>query len=146
MTNLYRRIVRRWVVGLAAAALVVLAAPTLDGLAAEDLPTAAPESVGMSSERLQRIDEYFQRFVDEGKIAGAVSLVARHGKVVHHSAVGMNHLEVETPMSTDQIFVLMSMTKPIVSTALMMLFEEGRFRLDDPVSYTHLTLPTIYSV
>ena len=135
MTNLYRRIVRRWVVGLAAAAaLAVLAAPTLNGLAAEDLPTAAPESVGMSSERLQRIDEYFQRFVDEGKIAGAVSLVARHGKVVHHSAVGMNHLEVETPMSTDQIFVLMSMTKPIVSTALMMLFEEGRFRLDDPIA------------
>ena len=72
MTNLYRRIVQRWVVGLAVA-LAVLAAPTLDGLAAEDLPTAAPESVGMSSERLQRIDEYFQRFVDEGKIAGAVT-------------------------------------------------------------------------
>jgi len=136
MTRLYRQHERgRWVAGLAgAAALAVLVVPTLQVRAAEDLPMAAPESVGMSSERLQRVDDYFQRFVDEGQIAGAVSLVARHGKVVHHSAVGMNHLEQNTPMTTDQIFVLMSMTKPMVSTALMMLFEEGRFRLDDPIS------------
>lgn len=101
---------------------------------AADLPMAQPESVGISSERLQRIDDYFQRFVDEGKIAGAVSLVARKGKVVHHSAVGWKYREENIPMRTDTIFTLMSMTKPIVSTALMMLFEEGHFRLDDPIS------------
>jgi CubicO group peptidase (beta-lactamase class C family) len=136
MTNLFRQTERRrWMAGLAmVAGLAVLVAPSLQVRAAEDLPLASPESVGMSSDRLQRIDDYFQRFVDEGKIAGAVSLVARHGKVVHHSAVGLNHREANTPMTADQIFVLMSMTKPIVSTALMMLFEEGRFRLDDPIS------------
>lgn len=99
-----------------------------------DLPMAQPESVGVSSERLQRIDDYFQRFVDQGQIAGAVSLVARRGKVVHHSAVGWRYREENIPMTTDTIFTLMSMTKPIVSTALMMLFEEGHFRLDDPIS------------
>ncbi|GJM13479.1 MAG: serine hydrolase [Pseudohongiella sp.] len=98
------------------------------------MPTATPESVGMSSERLQRIDDYFQRFVDNDQIAGAVSLVARHGRVVHHSAVGLKYREENIPMTTDTIFALASMTKPIVSTALMMLFEEGRFRLDDPIS------------
>ena len=101
---------------------------------ADTMPTAKPESVGMSSERLTRIDDYFQRFVDSGEIAGAVSLVARHGKVVHHSAVGLKYREENLPMTTDTIFALASMTKPIVSTALMMLFEEGRFRLDDPIS------------
>ena len=102
--------------------------------AAEDLPLVPAESVGMSAERLQRIDDYFQRFIDDGQIAGAVTLVARRGKVVHHSAVGWRHREAELPMTTDAIFTLMSMTKPIVSAGLMMLFEEGRFRLDDPIS------------
>ena len=102
--------------------------------AAEELPTVSPESVGMSSERLQRVDDYFQRFVDDDLIAGAVTLVARRGKVVHHSAVGWNYREQSLPMTTDTIFTLMSMTKPIVSTALMMLFEEGYFRLDDPIA------------
>ena len=95
---------------------------------------ASPETVGMSSERLARVDEYFQRFIDDNQIAGAVALVARHGKVVHHSAVGWKHKEADLPMTTDAIFTMMSMTKPIVSAGLMMLFEEGRFRLDDPIS------------
>ena len=102
--------------------------------AAEDLPVATPESVGMSAERLERVNEYFQRFVDERRIAGAVTLIARKGKVVHHSAVGWKYREEEIPMTTDTIFTLMSMTKPIVSAALMMLFEEGRFLLDDPIA------------
>lgn len=102
--------------------------------AAEELPTVSPESVGMSSERLQRVDDYFQRFVDDDLIAGAVTLVARRGKVVHHSSVGWNYREESLPMTTDTIFTLMSMTKPIVSTALMILFEEGYFRLDDPIA------------
>ena len=95
---------------------------------------ASPETVGMSSERLARVDEYFQRFIDDNQIAGAVALVARHGKVVHHSAVGWKHKEANLPMTTDAIFTMMSMTKPIVSAGLMMLFEEGRFRLDDPIA------------
>lgn len=111
---------------------LTLQAPRI--MAAEELAMAVPESVGMSSERLQRIDDYFQRFVDDNQIAGAVSLVARHGKVVHLSAVGWNNREQNMPMTTDSIFYLASMTKPIVSAALMMLFEEGRFRLDDPIS------------
>lgn len=114
-----------------ATALMLLSA---SALAAEKLVVAKPESVGMSSERLQRIDDYFQRFVDANQIAGAVSLVARHGKIVHLSAVGSRYREQNIPMTTDSIFYLASMTKPIVSTALMMLFEEGRFRLDDPIS------------
>jgi CubicO group peptidase (beta-lactamase class C family) len=113
---------------------VAVSALTWQLRAAEDLPTVTPESVGMSSERLQKIDDYFQRFVDADQIAGAVTLVARRGKVVHYSAVGSKYREENIPMTPDSIFALASMTKPIVSTALMMLFEEGRFRLDDPIS------------
>jgi len=112
----------------------ILLLSTTGTWASENLPTVSPESVGISSERLARIDDFFQRFVDDRQIAGAVTLVARHGKIVHHSAVGYNYREQNTPMTTDTIFYLASMTKPIVSTALMMLFEEGRFRLDDPIS------------
>ena len=128
---------RRWTTRLAivtACAAVAVATLTTRPRAAEDLPMASPESVGMSSERLARVDEYFQRFIDDDQIAGAVALVARHGKVVHHTAVGWKHKEANLPMTTDAIFTLMSMTKPIVSAGLMMLFEEGRFRLDDPIA------------
>ena len=128
---------RRWTTQLAivtACAAVAVATLTTRPRAAEDLPMASPESVGMSSERLARVDEYFQRFIDDDQIAGAVALVARHGKVVHHTAVGWKHKEANLPMTTDAIFTLMSMTKPIVSAGLMMLFEEGRFRLDDPIA------------
>ena len=128
---------RRWTTRLAvvtACAVVAAATLTTRPRAAEDLPMASPETVGMSSERLARVDEYFQRFIDDNQIAGAVALVARHGKVVHHSAVGWKHKEADLPMTTDAIFTMMSMTKPIVSAGLMMLFEEGRFRLDDPIA------------
>ena len=128
---------RRWTTRLAvvtACAAVAVATLTTRPRAAEDLPMASPETVGMSSERLARVDEYFQRFIDDNQIAGAVALVARHGKVVHHSAVGWKHKEANLPMTTDAIFTMMSMTKPIVSAGLMMLFEEGRFRLDDPIA------------
>ncbi len=118
------------VLGLVAAVVATSSGPK----AAVDLPMAEPESVGMSSERLQRVDEYFQRFIDDNQIVGAVTLIARKGQVVHHSALGWKYKEQNIPMSTDTIFGLASMTKPIVSTALMMLFEEGRFRLDDPIS------------
>ena len=93
-----------------------------------------PESVGMSSARLARIREYIDGYMQRGEIAGAVTLVARHGSIVHFEAQGQRYKEENAPMRTDTIFSLQSMTKPIVSTALMLLFEEGRFRLIDPVA------------
>ena len=128
-----RRRVLRPAVGVLSLVVAVVATSSRPRAAA-DLPMAEPESVGMSSERLQRIDEYFQRFIDNNQIVGAVTLVARKGQVVHHSALGWKHKETNAAMTTDTIFGLASMTKPIVSTALMMLFEEGRFRLDDPIA------------
>ena len=101
---------------------------------AQHLPMASPESVGMSSERLERLDAAMQRYIDADMVAGVVTLVARKGEVVHLKAQGHRYIEGRNPMGTDDIFVIMSMTKPIVSTALMMLFEEGYFLLDDPIS------------
>ncbi len=96
--------------------------------------TASPEEVGMSSERLGRIAATIQRSVDEGRIAGGVALVARHGKVVYLQAVGMADRDAKKPMRTDSIFRICSMSKPLTSAAVMMLYEEGRFTLNEPVS------------
>ena len=103
--------------------------PDMDGV-----PTAAPETVGMSSERLERLDDVMQAYIDRNETAGIVALVARRGKVVHFSALGQRDAESGAPMTHDAIFRIASMTKPIVSTALMMLYEEGRFQLRDPIS------------
>lgn len=113
-------------VGLATAPADI---PKMDGL-----PTAEPEAVGMSSERLQRLDRVMQGYVDRDEVAGVVTLVARHGKVVHFSALGERNVESGSPMTHDSIFRIASMTKPIVSTALMMLYEEGYFQLRDPIA------------
>jgi CubicO group peptidase (beta-lactamase class C family) len=99
-----------------------------------DLPMAKAETVGMSSTRLARVHDFIQGYIDRNEIAGAVTLVARKGKVVHLDAQGLRYKEEKLPMEKDTIFSLMSMTKPIVTTALMMLWEEGRFMLDDPIS------------
>jgi CubicO group peptidase (beta-lactamase class C family) len=116
------------VIGFVAAVAAILPA------AGGDLPMAKAETVGMSSKRLERIRQYIQGYLDRGEIAGAVTLVARKGKVVHFDAQGLRYKEENAPMQEDTIFSLMSMTKPIVSAALMMLWEEGRFMLDDPIS------------
>ena len=100
----------------------------------QKLPVAKPEEAGMSSSRLQRINSLMQHYVDEQKIAGIVSMVARHGKVVHFEQFGMMDIEGKKPIQTDAIFRIASMTKPIISVAVMILFEEGHFQLDDPVS------------
>ena len=97
-------------------------------------PEVAPESVGLSSERLDRIGRNIQKSVDENRIAGAVSLVARRGKIGYFKAFGLSNREDRKPMQTDQIFRICSMTKPITSVAVMMLYEEGRFLLNEPVS------------
>jgi CubicO group peptidase (beta-lactamase class C family) len=102
--------------------------------AAQGLPTGKAESVGLSSERLQRIATAVQHNIDEKRIAGAVTLVARRGSVVWFKAQGMADAEAGKPMRPDTLFRICSMTKPITSVAVMMLYEEGRFLLDDPVS------------
>ena len=94
----------------------------------------SPESVGVSSERLSLISTKFQKYCDDGKTAGIVTLAARHGKVFHHHAWGHQNLETNTPMSLDSIFRIYSMTKPIVSVALMQLHEQGEFHLNDPIA------------
>ena len=93
-----------------------------------------PEEVGLSSERLARIDEHLTRnYVNPGKIAGCMTLVARHGEIVHCSPLGLRDLERGRPMERDTLFRIYSMTKPITSVALMSLYEEGHFALGDPV-------------
>jgi CubicO group peptidase (beta-lactamase class C family) len=98
------------------------------------LPTAAPESVGLSSERLERITRATQKAIDEGRLAGGLTLVARHGKIAYFKAMGDADREAKIPMRTDHIFRICSMTKPITNTAVMMLYEDGRFMLNQPVS------------
>ncbi|MDE0420852.1 MAG: serine hydrolase [Gammaproteobacteria bacterium] len=99
-----------------------------------EIPVAEPESVGMSSERLLRIDAAMQRHIDAGNIQGAVTAVARRGKVVHFKAHGLMDVEAERPMSRDAIFIMMSSTKPVLGVAAMMMIEAGLIRPDDPVS------------
>lgn len=96
-------------------------------------PLARPESAGMSSARLERLDELIQRYVNEEKLAGAVTLVARNGRIVHLHADGYQDIESGKTMKIDSIFRLYSMTKPVTATALLMLYEQGYFQLDDPL-------------
>ena len=101
---------------------------------AADLPTADPESVGLSSARLANIKKVFDAKVKAGDFPGYVALVARKGKVVYHEAYGVQNLATKAPMAKDSIFRVYSMTKPIVSVAAMTLVEEGKMKLSDPVS------------
>jgi CubicO group peptidase (beta-lactamase class C family) len=94
-----------------------------------------PEKVGLSAERLDRIPAFFEEhYVATGKLAGVLTLVARRGQVAHLGCTGVRNTATAEPMTPDTIFRIYSMTKPIVSVALMTLYEEGRFQLDDPVS------------
>jgi len=98
------------------------------------LEVVRPETVGLSGERLARIDAHLEnRYIAPQKIAGALTLVARKGKVAHLSALGLMDLERKKPMTENTIFRIYSMSKPITSVALMMLYEHGHFQLDDPV-------------
>ena len=107
------------------ALLVPLAAPA---------QTARPEAVGMSSERLQRVSELVDRYIASGDITGAVTLVARNGRIVHLQAQGVMDAASKKPMQKDTIFRVASMSKPVAGTAVLMLVEEGKIRLTDPVS------------
>lgn len=96
--------------------------------------TAAAENVGLCSRRLARICPWIGRYVEEERLPGALILVARRGEVVFLHRLGQRDLETHTPLELDSIFRFYSMSKPITSVAVMMLYEEGRFQLDDPVS------------
>ncbi|MDZ4318596.1 MAG: serine hydrolase domain-containing protein, partial [Phenylobacterium sp.] len=119
----------------AAVALALAPAPVLAQRAPAALsPASSPESVGFSSERLKRLDTAMAKAVSDGRVAGMTTLLARHGKVVAFNTYGRASLADGRPMEKDAIFRIYSMTKPITGVALMILFEEGRWRLDDPVS------------
>ncbi len=98
------------------------------------LSEGTPESVGMSAERLLKIDEMCQKAVKEGDIPGVIGLVARNGKIVYYKSFGMADNQTKKALKRDDIFRIASQSKAITSTAVMMLWEEGKFRLDDPIS------------
>jgi CubicO group peptidase (beta-lactamase class C family) len=101
---------------------------------AKVLGTALPATAGMSAERLQRIDTMLSGWVERGRTNGAVALIVRDGKIVYHKAFGHDDAERKDPIRTDDIYRIASQTKAITSIAVMMLYEEGKFLLDDPVS------------
>jgi CubicO group peptidase (beta-lactamase class C family) len=100
----------------------------------QQLTPAKPESVGMSSERFRRIETFLQGEVDQKRLPGSMMIVARKGKIVYHNAVGYDDMDAKTPLGKDQIFRIMSMSKALTTTAVMILYEEGRIDLDDPLS------------
>jgi len=93
-----------------------------------------PKSVGMSTERLARLDAAMKRLADDKQVAGLVTLVERHGKIVHFNAAGQLDVRKPDPLQKDSIFRIYSMTKPVTGVAMMMLYEEGKWQLNDPVS------------
>ena len=101
---------------------------------AAGLPTAKPEEVGLSAERLERIGQALRADVERGRIPGAVVVVARKGRIAYVQALGFRDKAAGAPMTVDSIFRMASMTKPMVSVAAMMLYEEGRLLVSDPVS------------
>ena len=122
-------------------ALLFLLSSTLQaqtGTASAVLPftgkEGAPESAGMSSARLQQIDKLFQESINKGWMAGASTIIIRNSKIVYHKATGYNDVDTKTPLKRDAIFRIASQTKAITSIAVMMLYEEGKLLLDEPVS------------
>lgn len=95
----------------------------------------APKIIaGINIDRVKRLDKFVQSEIDKGNIPGAVTMIIHNGIVVHQGALGYKNVSTKTPMKIDDLFYIQSMTKPIISTAFMMLYEEGYFKLDDPVS------------
>jgi len=110
----------------------ILVQPAL--AATHDLPSASAESEGMSTERLAQLRSGMKELVDQGRLAGVVTMVSRHGKVVEFDATGKRDIAANAPMQKDSIFRIYSMSKPITGVAMMMLFEEGKWQLNDPVA------------
>jgi CubicO group peptidase (beta-lactamase class C family) len=109
-------------------------ASAVGGTRVRDLAAAPPESVGVSPERVHRIETAMKKLVDDKQVAGLVTLLERHGKVVAFNAVGQKDVRTVDPVQKDSIFRIYSMTKPLTGLAMMMLYEEGKWRIDDPVA------------
>lgn len=109
----------------------LLAVPALAG---GPLPSTKPEAVGLSSERLHRIHTAVKKHIDAGELSGAVMLVARKGQIAYLDVQGSLDVETRKPMTRDTVFRMASMTKPVIGTCIMMMLEEGKLRLSDPVS------------
>jgi CubicO group peptidase (beta-lactamase class C family) len=131
MRQLRRSLVAALLITLALSAVAAARPPA--AVSAPPLPLATPESQGMSWERLERLHAQVQRFIDEGKHAGAVSLIARNGRIVDWHAYGKRDLQAGLPMEKDTICRIYSMSKIATSVAALILLEEARFKLDDPV-------------
>ena len=115
-------------------AMLLLLSSVVISTSAAETPRAKPDDVGISSQRLQRIHDLMQRHIDAGDFSGAVTLVARNGRIAHLEAQGFMDLETKKAMASDAMFRIMSMTKPVVGVAVLMLVEDGKVKLNDPVS------------
>jgi CubicO group peptidase (beta-lactamase class C family) len=113
---------------------ILLCLSTVALAQAQSLPSAKPEQVGLSTERLNKVTAMLKADVEKGIIPGAILLVARHGKIAWFDTVGTRNPETKAPMTRDSIFRIYSMSKPITSVAAMVLFEDGKFNLSEPVS------------
>lgn len=127
-----RNVMNKIIVAITLAALTATATTTLAW--AKPLPTVKPEREGFSSQRLSRITDMTQRYVDEGKFAGVITMVSRRGKIVHFEVVGQKGADDPRPLEKDDLFRIYSMTKPITAAAIMQQYEQGKFQLTDPVS------------
>ncbi len=117
---------------LTVSAILILTFPRI--IPAGELPVAKPEDVGLSSEKLALVAPAMRKFVDDRKVAGAITIVARRGKVVLFETVGQQNIAAEKPMARDTLFRIYSMSKPITSVAVMLLAQDGKLSLDDPIA------------
>ncbi|MDQ0463244.1 CubicO group peptidase (beta-lactamase class C family) [Caulobacter ginsengisoli] len=125
----------RWTKSLALTAALLLAAPAFSADKPDiGLPTVKPEKMGFSSERLKALDTAMDALVDKGRLPGILTIVARHGKVVAVNVYGAKDTEAKAPLTADTIFRMYSQTKPVTAVAMTILFEEGKWKLDDPVT------------
>jgi CubicO group peptidase (beta-lactamase class C family) len=115
-------------------ALLTAAVQSAAAAGPQALPSAKADSVGVSAERLTRLSDGMKSLVDQGRLAGVVTMVARHGKVIEFEATGKRDIAANLPMQRDTIFRIYSMSKPITGVAMMMLLEEGKWQLNDPVA------------
>lgn len=118
----------------AACVAILLATVRVSVAAAQGLPSARPDDIGLSPAALARIAPALQGYVDSGKLAGMVAFIARHGKVGYSQAIGDMDVAQHTPMRIDGVFRIYSMTKPVIAVGILMLAEQGKLRLDDPVT------------
>ena len=128
LTHGSQRDVQRFILGFG-----LLLLPSLNISAADLLPTARPETVGLSSARLERLAQAIRQEIDRGRMPGAVVAIARKGKLAYYESFGFVDKAVSTPMPKDAIFALASMTKPMVAVATLMLVEQGDLLLNDPI-------------